>query len=198
MNDRMRNLEERLAQAERSVRHLRVAFLGLAALALIACATEKAMVPGAGGSTPRVEDSLVVRRLTIVDAKNRPRIVLGSDPEGTQRRSPMTGMQVLDESGAERFGLGVGLDNAVRMGFDAPHGVGAPMPDRIGIGVEPDGSAFMMLIDNKTLVPVALRADAQGGGGLEFVGYDFERKEATVLRSNFEGQRRTTVPLGGG
>ena len=196
MEDRLQALEHRLTRAERSLRRARALALGLTGLVLAACTAQRLLVNGQEVASSRVEDVLIVRKLVVIDAEGRPRIFLGGDAQDTQRISPSFGLVLIDESGAERFGVGVTEANSVTMGFDAPHGVGAPMRDRIGLGVEADGSASVMLIDNKTLVPVALRADSEGGGGLEFVGYDIDRKQATVLRTNFEGQTRSTVPLG--
>jgi hypothetical protein len=43
-----------------------------------------------------------------------------------------------------------------------------------------------------------MAADASGGGGLELIGYDFERKIATVKRLSFGGETRQELPLGDG
>jgi len=76
-----------------------------------------------------------------------------------------------------------------------PRGVGAAMRDRAAITVAPDGSAAMKLIDNQTSVPVRLVSDAAGGGGLEFLEYDLEKREYTVTRRDHSGASRSTHSL---
>ena len=76
--------------------------------------------------------------------------------------------------------------------------VGASMRDRIGLIVHSDGSATLRLIDNKTMVPVQLATDAEGGGGLEFIGYDLEASKATIRRLSFDGETEREMSLDGG
>ena len=101
-----------------------------------------------------------------------------------------------DATGAERGGFCTMDDLSVVLGIDAPQAVGDAMRDRIGLQVAPDGSASIELIDNKTQIPVRLQSDAAGGGGLEFIGYDLDRKQATIRRLAFAGESKREVSLG--
>jgi len=145
---------------------------------------------------PQGAETLRARRLEIVDERGVVRVAIGQDPKDTQRRSRACGLTVHDSTGAERGGFATMDDLSVVLGMDAPHGVGAPMRDRIGLQVDADGSASVGLIDNKTQIPVRLQSDAAGGGGLEFIGYDLERKVATIKRLAFAGESRREIPLG--
>jgi hypothetical protein len=192
MNDDHNALAARVRSLERSLRNLRLALFGAVIIAVAAAA--------GGRSEPQAStaDTVRARHVAIVDDAGKVRIVLGQDPKDTQRKSRSCGLTLYDASGAERFGVGTMDDGAVTMGFDAPAGVGAAMRDRIGMGVEADGSAHIMLIDNQTLVPVRMVTDAKGGGGLELIGYDLEKKTATIKRTSSAGESKQAMPLGDG
>jgi hypothetical protein len=145
-------------------------------------------------STRQPAEELTVSKLVVVDDKGVPRIVIGQDPPDTQRISRATGITLYDPAGAERFGVGIMESGVVNMGFDAPVGVGNPMRDRIGIGVGPKGDAYVMLIDNDTKVPVRLAADADGGGGVEFIDYNRDAGKVIVRRLNYSGEERHEFP----
>jgi len=63
------------------------------------------------------------------------------------------------------------------------------------IGLAPHGSAAISLIDNETRIPVRLVAEADGKGGVEFIGYDLRNRKATIKRIGFEGESREEVSL---
>jgi hypothetical protein len=181
-------LQQRVDALQRSLRTTRLcAAIAFAALAGLSCI-----------AMPQGAEAVRTRRVEIVDDQGVVRIALGQDPKDTQRRSRACGLTVHDRTGAERGGFVTMDDGSVVLGMDAPRGVGNAMRDRIGLKVEPDGSAYVMLIDNQTLVPVRMQSDAAGGGGLEFVGYDLDKKVATVKRLAFAGESRHEVGLGDG
>jgi hypothetical protein len=182
------SLEERVRLLERKSRRERALLAALVVAGLCGAATVQESRPST--------DTLTARHLLIQDSQGRTRIHLGEDPPDTQRRSRACGVQLLDATGAERFGVGTMKDLSVVLGLDSPHGVGDPMRDRIGLSVEPDGSASITLIDNRTLIPVRLVSEAGGGGGVEFIDYDFEQRKATITRLNSKGESRSEVPLG--
>ncbi|HZN42017.1 MAG TPA: hypothetical protein VFD82_24660 [Planctomycetota bacterium] len=180
------HLQHRIHVLERRARTTRraalVAFMALAGLACL--------------EAPQGAEIVRARRLEIVDDKGVVRVVIGQDPKDTQRRARACGLTVHDTTGAERGGFSTFDDMSVVLGLDAPTGVGHPMRDRIGLQVAPDGSASVGLIDNETQIPVRLKSDAGGGGGLEFIGYDAEHKKATIRRLAFAGETKQDVPLG--
>ena len=90
------------------------------------------------------QEELVVKRLVVVDDEDRARIVIGQDPEGTQRRSRHVGITLHDPDGAERMGLGLMDDGSVGIGLDAPSGVGAPMRDRLGLRVSAEETTVLV------------------------------------------------------
>ena len=146
---------------------------------------------------PEVFDSIRARQISIVDDKGTVRLLLGEDTKNIQRRGRCSGVVVFDELGNERGGFGTFDDLSVVLALDAPLGVGAPMRDRIGLVVDADGSADVRLIDNKTTVPVRLSTDAEGGGGLEVIGYDLEARKATIRRLSFDGETEREISLDG-
>jgi hypothetical protein len=180
------DLQRRVHALERRMRAYRLgALLALAAFAALACQA----------APPQAAETLRLRRLEILDDQGIARLVLGQDPKDTQRRSRACALTVHDSTGAERGGIATFDDLSVVIALDAPHGVGAPMRDRLGLKVDPDGSACIGLIDNKTLMPVRLQTDAQGGGGLEFLSYDLDKKVATIKRIGFAGESKREEKL---
>ena len=138
---------------------------------------------------------LVVSKLTVVDSQGRTRIVLGSDAAtDVQRISPASGLILYDAKGAERGGFSTMESGRVVIGMDAPAGVGAPMRDRIGLFVDPDGSACIEVLDNRTAIPVRIVTEAKGGGAIEFIDYDRAKSQVHVKRETFAGSQVTDHP----
>ncbi len=99
------------------------------------------------------------------------------------------GLRQLIESG-----VGIG-EKFVAM--DAPRGVGNPMPDRLGLRVDPDGSCSVMLLDNQTRAVAKLHSDGEGGGGVQVFKWDTEKKQVHVKTDTYDGPLLSTVELGG-
>ena len=121
--------------------------------------------------------------------------MIQEEPADTDRRAQAAGIVLFDQHGQERGGMVTFSDDSAVIALDAPAGVGAPMRDRLGLSVYPDGSASVALIDNQTGVPVRLVTDAEGGGGLEMLTYDLENRKATVTRLTPDGQTSREIDL---
>lgn len=80
--------------------------------------------------------------------------------------------------------------------MDAPVGVGAPMRDRIGLVVAPNGSAHVMLIDNLTRAVAKLHSDGKGGGGIQVFKWDMNAKQVHIKTFTYDGEQRDTMPIG--
>ena len=91
-------------------------------------------------------------------------------------------------------------DALERAGFpvalDAPAGVGASMPDRLGLMVSSTGAAAIQLNNNDTGVPVRLVTDAEGGGGVELIEFDRAEKKARIRRITYGDDSRREVSIG--
>lgn len=188
MSQRLRDLEDRLDRLETSRRRWqRGAVLSLVALV--------GVIAIGAARQAEIQDEVRTRKLVVVDENDVARVVIAEDPKDTQRRSRACGIVINDKTGAERFGVGVMEDDTVNMGFDAAAGVGHPMRDRVGIGVRPDGSAYVMLINNDTAVPVRLVAegDTTKGGGIEFLDYDRANSKVIIRRVSFAGDQKKEV-----
>ena len=161
MDDTTRMLQDRVSRLERSVLRTRAvagaALLGAAALALGGLSGQPGAEPGA------VQDEVRTRKLVVLDDQDVARVVIMQDPPGGQRRSRAAGITIRDHTGVERGGMGTMDDGSAVMALDAPHGVGAPMPDRAGMIVWPDGSADIALFDNAGRTAVDLHSDGERG-----------------------------------
>lgn len=179
-------LEHRIRCLELSRRHWqrRAGLLLLGAIGVLAL--------GAVRQAPHVTDELRTRKLVVVDEKDTPRIEIGQDPKDTQRISRSCGIVIRDKSGAERFGVGVMDNDTVNMGFDSAVGVGDPMRDRLALGVSPRGEPYVMLINNRTEVPVRLVASDEGGG-VEFIDYDRANSKVIIRRISFSDDKKTEM-----
>ena len=190
MSDRLHQLELRIDRLETSRRRWRSgALTGLVAMsALVAIGWTR--------QPADVQDEVRTRKLVVVDENDVPRVIIAEDPKDAQRRSRSCGIVINDKTGAERFGVGVMEDDTVNMGFDAAVGVGHPMRDRVAIGVSPNGSGYVMLINNDTKIPVRLVADGDTakGGGVEFLDYDKPNSKVIIRRIGFNEDKRTEVP----
>jgi hypothetical protein len=180
-NERIRDLEQRLAANERALRGTR-RWLGVAG-AVLGLGLTLGMASAAQDEVPEV---LRAHNLAIEDENGVLRVLIGN--LGERMHGDSSGIAIFDEGGAERFGVGTFPDGRINMGFDAPVGVGHAMRDRLAFGVQPDGGAYLMMIDNATRVPVRIvtEPDSVGIGWLEFL--DWEEDEAGG--SHFVGTRR--------
>lgn len=183
------SIEVRIAGLERSLRRTRVTLGALAGGLLLS---------GAVGFTHagrKTSDEVRTRRLVVVDDSGQARIVLAQDPPTTQRMSRAAGLTLLDQEGSERGGFSTMEDGSVVLAMDAPVGVGAPMRDRIGLKVYPDGSADVMLIDNETRAVAKLQSDG-AGGGVQVFKWDMNAKQVHIRTLTFDGDVRDSVPFG--
>ena len=87
-------------------------------------------------------------------------------------------------------------DLSVVMALDAPRGVGHPMPDRLGLRVDPNGAAHVMLLDNQTRAVAKLQSDGNGGGGVQVFKWDMAARQVHVKTFTYDGERRHANPLG--
>jgi hypothetical protein len=182
-------LEARVVHLEQSLRRARIAAsvagLGLAVL----------VVAGFARNGATSTDEVRTKRLVVVDETGRVRVAIGQDPKDTQRRSRASGLTIFDSTGNERGGFSTMDDGSVVLGMDAPVGVGAPMRDRIGLVVAPDGSAHVLLIDNLTRGVAKLHSDGKGGG-VQVFKWDMNAKQVHIKTFTYDGEQRSTMPLG--
>jgi hypothetical protein len=188
MSQSLRDLENRLSRLEAARRRWqRGAVVSVVALV--------AVIAAGAARQAEIQDELRTRKLVVVDENDVPRVVIAEDPKDTQRRSRSCVIVINDKTGAERFGVGVMEDDTVNMGFDSAVGVGHAMRDRLALGVAPDGSAYVMLINNQTAVPVRLIAngDTTKGGGIEFLDYDRPNGKVIIRPLSFAGDEKKEV-----
>lgn len=183
------DIEDRIASLERSLRRARLTFRGVAVCLFLAVAV------GFTQGSAETTDEVRTRRLVIVDDDGHERIVLAQDPPDTDRMVRAAGLTLFDAKGSERAGFSTMEDGSVVLALDAPAGVGAPMRDRIGLKVYPDGSAYVMLIDNLTRAVVKLESDGSGGG-VEVYKWDMEAERVHIRTLTFDGDVRDSVPFG--
>ena len=189
MNKMPFSVDDRIFLLERAVRRTRwalaLAVLGLAVVAGIPLTRRP----------PPVPDELRARRLVIVDDAGRTRVEIAQDPRDSQRRSRSVGLTVFDSTGAERGGLSTRDDGSVGFGLDAPQGVGAAMRERLSLGVEADGSADVMLLDNLTRAVTRLHSGGEGSGGLQLFRWDMQGKKIEIRTVVYDGDRHETMPM---
>jgi hypothetical protein len=189
MNKVPSSVEDRIALLERAVRRTRwalaLAVLGVALVAGIPLVRRPPPVPG----------ELRARRLVIVDDAGRMRVQIAQDPRDSQRRSRSVGLTVFDSTGAERGGLVTRDDGGVGFALDAPHGVGAAMPERLSMAVEADGSADVMLLDNLTRAVTRLHSGGDGSGGLQLFQWDMKARKIETRSVVYDGDRHETMPM---
>ncbi len=185
-------LAEQVASLRRCVRRTRMmvcgAVLGAAGIAAL----------GLSHGPVEVQDEVRARKFVLVDDAGVVRAMLQQDPENAGRRSRSAGLLVFDPKGHERGGFCTMDDGSVVLAMDAPRGVGASMPDRIGLVVYPDGSSYIMVIDNQTRGVARMDSDAEGKGGLKVFKWDMEAKQVHVKTLTFDGEQRDVHPMGGG
>jgi len=183
------SVEDRIASLERSLRRTRFTLRALAVGVLLAVAV------GFARAGTHTTDEVRTQRLVIVDDNGQARIVLAQDPATTERTSRATGLTLFDDKGSERGGFSTMEDGSVVLAMDAPLGVGAPMRDRIGLKVHPDGSAYVMLIDNQTRAVAKLQSDG-AEGGVQVFKWDMDAKQIHIRTLTFDGDVRDSVPFG--
>lgn len=189
MDGDLSTLKDRIVHLERSLRRTRFMLRALAAGFLFA------VLVGFTQSDTQTSDEIRTRRLVILDDSGHVRIVLAQDPPNTQRMARAAGLTLLDDKGNERGGFSTMADGSVVLGMDAPRGVGAPMRDRIGLKVYPDGSAEVLVIDNQTRAVAKLQSDG-AGGGVQVFKWDMSAKQVHIRTLTFDGDVRDSVPFG--
>jgi hypothetical protein len=183
-------IEQRIAQLETSLRRMRFAAAAAGMLAVTGL-----LAIGMVDDQPRKPDQITAAKLTIVDEKGRPRVVISEDPTDTQRRSRSAGITIYDDQGSERGGFGTMADGSVVFAMDAPAGVGSPMRDRLGLYVGKAGQAHIMLIDNETRGVAKLYSDGSGGGGVQVFKWHDDAKKVDIKTFTFEGEKIDTMKL---
>lgn len=181
-------LGQRVEELERRLRRMQmmVLLVAVAAGALIAAACTQLNAQPAGDGILRA------RGIVITDAKGVERIHIGSpvpSPPGEAgaRISPATGMMIHDENGRERFGVGYREDGWTVIGFDAAPGTGTGNRERLHLGVEANGRAFIRFLDQTGGLAGRLHQTVEDRVALEFWKGD------AVTRSF----QRSTVDLDG-
>ena len=190
MNDSTVPLEARMISLERSVRRTRLAVAVLGLILAAATGVQFLYRPA------RISDEVRTRRLSVVDDAGRVRVEIAQDPVNTDRRARSAGLRVFDKTGHERGGLSTFDDGSVVFAMDAPHGVGDPMPDRIGLMVYPDGSTHLNMLDNWTRAVARLYTEADGGGGVQVLKWDMDAKQIHFRTLTYDGDVREAKPFG--
>jgi hypothetical protein len=137
------------------------------------------------GASPQARQDVLRARVFIVeDAQGRERIVLGAPmPDGRQ----YVGMKILSEDGAEQFGLGLKLDGAVSMGFDAKPGVGDQRNrERLNMGVTASGQGWIRYLDNRTRARLRIALDSADGPAVQFLDWPDDQR-IVVRQLGFSG-----------
>ncbi|HYD27529.1 hypothetical protein [Brevundimonas sp.] len=147
-----------------------------------------------GAARDPVQDEIKARRIALVDSRGVERVVMGEDTGRRHGRS--AAVWIYDETGAERGGMGTFQNGQASIALDAPAGVGASMPDRLGLAVSSTGAASIQLNNNDTGVPVRLVTDAAGGGGVELIEFDRAAKVARIRRLSYGDDTRREVSIG--
>lgn len=126
-----------------------------------------------------IQDVVRSRAVIIVDENGNDRIVLGSpipNPKEGIRQQKMTGIVINDESGFERFGVGLGDNEFLGMGFDAPPGAGEKgNRERCNVIVYPTGDVELRMLDNLTRVKVRLVSEAENNAYLQYIDWSGEK-----------------------
>lgn len=189
MTKRGQSVEDRVVQLEHSLRRMRAstAVSGLAILSLLT----------AGFVSGRVHDVDEIRthRLVVLDDAGHTRVLLAGDLPNPQRISRAAGLTVFDEKGDERGGFATMKDGSVVLALDAPVGVGSPTRDRIGLKVERDGAAYVLLLDNQTRAVAKLHSDG-AAGGVQVFRWDMLAKQVHIRTLKFDSDVRDSVSIG--
>ncbi len=184
----MRTDNEEISSLRKQVGRLQVITFAMAAGMV-------AVVVGGAAADNSIQDEIKARRIALVDSRGVERVVLGEDTGRRHGRS--AAVWIYDETGAERGGLGTFENGQASLALDAPAGVGASMPDRLGLVVSSTGAASVQLNNNDTGVPVRLVTDAGGGGGVELIEFDHAERKARIRRLTYGDDTRREVSMGG-
>ena len=141
----------------------------------------------------QVTDEIRTRRLVVLDDSDRTRVTLGQDPAQTHRMSRAAGLVVFDNKGHERGGFSTFDDGSVGIGLDAPVGVGAPMRDRIGLKVFPNGASYVMLIDNETGAVARLISEVGPSGARGVQVFKWAGSRPYVRTIGYDGDVRDST-----
>ena len=180
------DLEHRLHVLERSVvrSHRSLLALGLVAAALAGCLTWEHL---------SIRHGFTTHALRLADDTGAVRLTLGEDGAAVDRRSRATGITLFDGTGAERGGMSTFSDGSAVIALDAPTGKGVPMPDRVGMMVDPNGHSTVMVIDNDGNEAVTLRA-ADHGGDIRLYAPTDDAKTAKVRHLTVGGDAVVNGP----
>jgi hypothetical protein len=139
----------------------------------------------------QIQDTVRTKLLIIEDAAGRDRIVLGAPmPDGRE----YAGMKILNQDGAEQFGLGLKTDGSISMGFDTRPGVGNPAnTERLNMGVTATGQGWIRYLDNGTRARLRLGLDSADTPSIQFLNWP-DDKNITVRAIRFS--RDTTFVIG--
>ncbi len=143
---------------------------------------------------PVVFDEVRTHRLVMLDEHGVKRVEIGQDAT-SWRRSRSAGVRIFDGTGQERGGMSTFDDGSVTMSLDAPHGVGEQPSDRLGLRVEKDGSAALLLTGNDTGGVVRLVSDGNGGGGVQLIRGDTKSRQIHLRTLDFDGEQRETISM---
>jgi len=131
------------------------------------------------------------RGLVIVDDQGHERIMIGApvpSPKEGARRSASTGIVINDQSGYERFGLGLTDDGQMGMGFDAPRGTGDDRNrERINMVADAKGGSEIRFLNRKTFVAGRLGLDSADQFYVEFL--EFPDGKALSRRMMLKGDQ---------
>lgn len=166
-------------------------------LAMLAVVAVVGLLAAGAAQQDSHHETLVARRIELLDDEGRTRLVMGQDDMAGQRIMDSVGLMVFDAEGTERGGFATRTDGSVVLAMDAPSGVGSPMRDRLALMVSSQGTAEVRLLGNDTTIPVRLITDEKDGGGVEFLDYDLEQREYHVQRQGFHGTSTSTHSLDG-
>jgi hypothetical protein len=166
MNSDSLLLAARVERLERAVGRMRFA----AAVTGLAVAVTWLLAATSQGR----HDVLRARVFIVEDGQGRERIVLGAPmPDGRQQ----VGMKILNEDGAEQFGLGLKPDGAVSMGFDAKPGVGDQRNrERLNMGVTASGQGWIRYLDNRTRARLRMALDSADAPAVQFLDWPDDQR----------------------
>ena len=181
--------EDRIARLERSVRRAQITAATVGVVLVVSVGVQFAAKPA------NVLKEVRTRRLVVVDDAGCERITIDQDAKNTDRRSRSAGLTVFDSTGTERGGFSTFDDGSVVFSMDAPRGVGAPMRDRIGLMVYPDGGTYINMLDNQTRAVARLYTEADGRGGVQVLKWDMDAKQIHIRNLTYDGDQRETMPM---